>query len=195
MIPPLRPGAAAAHIDIPTLETEHLKLRPWTLADVAPYMAMLSDPGTARFITLDGKPVTNEFAAWGNVAVMAGHWALYGTGMWVIEEKSSGKFAGRAGPWLRSFWPGVEVGVAIPIELRRRGYGLEAMRASVNWTFANFDIDEIIHCCDRENTPMRALLRQLGAQIERPMTLLGRPADLWTMPRSRWFEGKRADAA
>ena len=31
---------------------------------MAPYTAMLSDPGTARFITADGKPVDDEMAGW-----------------------------------------------------------------------------------------------------------------------------------
>jgi hypothetical protein len=37
---------------------------------------MLSDPGTARFITADGKPVTDELVGWRNAAIMAGHWVL-----------------------------------------------------------------------------------------------------------------------
>ncbi len=47
-----------------------------------------------RFITADGKPVTSELNGWRNAAIMAGHWVLHGSGMFVVEEKSSGKFAG-----------------------------------------------------------------------------------------------------
>jgi hypothetical protein len=42
---------------------------------------MLADPGTARFITVDGKPVTDEVIGWCNAALIAGHWALRGAGM------------------------------------------------------------------------------------------------------------------
>ena len=31
---------------------------------MVPYTAMLSDPGTARFITVDGKPVVDEMTGW-----------------------------------------------------------------------------------------------------------------------------------
>ena len=80
MLPPLKAGVTLAQPDGPIIETERLKLRPWCSADVAPNTAMLSDPGTARFIAADGKPVTTELAGWRNAAVMAGHWALHGAG-------------------------------------------------------------------------------------------------------------------
>lgn len=195
MIPPLNAGAALARRDDPSIETARLILRQWSLEDVAPYTAMLSDPGTARFITHDGKPVTNEIIGWANAAIMAGHWALYGAGMWVIQEKSSGKFVGRAGPWLRSFAPGVDVGCALAKEFRGKGYAFEAMGASIDWAFATFDIDHVIHCLDRENKGAEVMLRRLGAQIQSEMQLLGHPADLWITKRSLWFERGRADAA
>ena len=44
----------------PVIETERLILRQWRGADIAPNTAMLADPGTARFITADGKPVTDR---------------------------------------------------------------------------------------------------------------------------------------
>jgi len=43
-------------------------------------------------------PPTSELVGWRNAAVMAGHWALHGAGMFVVEEKSSGNFVGRVGP-------------------------------------------------------------------------------------------------
>ena len=95
MLPPLKPGITLAQPRDPVIETERLKLRRWSGADVAPNTAMLSDPGTARFITADGKPVTDELVGWRNAAIMSGHWVLHGIGMFVVEEKSTGKFAGK----------------------------------------------------------------------------------------------------
>ena len=63
MIPPLKPGAKLLRVDGPVIETARLILRPWRGGDIAPNTAMLSDPGTARFITADGKPVTTRWAA------------------------------------------------------------------------------------------------------------------------------------
>ena len=64
MIAPLRPGVTLAQANGPVIETERLLLRQWQSRDMAPYTAMLSDPGTARFITVDGKPVIDEMTGW-----------------------------------------------------------------------------------------------------------------------------------
>ena len=127
MIAPLRPGAALAQINGPVIETERLILRQWRGADIAPNTAMLADPDTARFITADRKPVTDALNGWRNAAIMAGHWVLYGAGMFVVEEKSSGLFTGRVGPWFPPSWPGFEVGWGIAKEFRGKGYAVDRM--------------------------------------------------------------------
>ncbi|MGB8397945.1 GNAT family N-acetyltransferase [Bradyrhizobium sp.] len=186
MIAPLKPAAALAHIHGPVIETERLLLRPWRGGDIAPNTAMLSDPGTARFITADGKPVTDALVGWRNAAIMAGHWVLYGAGMFVVEEKASGKFTGRVGPWFPPGWPGFEVGWGIAAEFRGKGYALEAAQASIDWVFATFEIDQIIHCIDRENVASQGVARRLGASKVHETDLFGHAADVWVTRRDRW---------
>ena len=60
MIPPLKPGARLLRVDGPVVETARLILRPWCSTDIAANTAMLSDPGTARYITPDGVAITTE---------------------------------------------------------------------------------------------------------------------------------------
>ena len=153
-------------LDGPVLETERLKLRPWREADIAPNTAMLADPASGRFITADGKPVTDAWAGWRNAAIMSGHWVLHGVGMFVVEEKSSGKFAGRVGPWFPPGWPGFEVGWGIAAEFRGKGYAVEAARVAIDWAFATFELEQIIHCIDRENIASQGVARRLGAKAE-----------------------------
>jgi RimJ/RimL family protein N-acetyltransferase len=186
MIPPLKPGATLAQINGPVIEAERLILRPWRSADIAPNTAMLADPVSGRFITADNKPITDAFVGWRNAAIMAGHWALHGIGMFAVEERSSGKYVGRVGPWLPPGWPGFEIGWGIASEFRGKGYAVEAARASIDWAFASFELDRIIHCIDRENTASQGVARRLGAEIEREMDLFGHVADLWVTRREAW---------
>jgi RimJ/RimL family protein N-acetyltransferase len=186
MLPPLKPSVTFARLDNPVIETERLKLRKWCGTDVAPNIAMLSDPGTARFITADGKPVTDELVGRRNAAIMSGHWVLHGVGMFVVEEKSSGKFAGRVGPWFPPGWPGFEVGWGISSEFRGRGYAVEAARASIDWSFATFELNQIIHCIDCENTASQAVARRLGAEKGQEIDLFGHVADVWVTRRDAW---------
>jgi RimJ/RimL family protein N-acetyltransferase len=187
MIAPLKPGAILAQLNGPVIETERLKLRQWREADIVPNTAMLADPVSGRFITADGKPITDAFVGWRNAAIMAGHWLLHGVGMFVVEEKSTGKFAGRVGPWSPPGWPGFEIGWGIASEFRGKGYALEAARASIDWAFATFEIDQVVHCIDRENTASQSVARRLGAGIEREIDLFGKVADLWVTPRDAWI--------
>jgi RimJ/RimL family protein N-acetyltransferase len=186
MIPPLKPGVTLAQLNGPAIETERLKLRMWRESDIEPNTAMLADPASGRFITADNKPITDAFVGWRNAAIMSGHWVLHGVGMFVVEEKATGRFAGRVGPWLPPGWPGFEIGWGIASEFRGKGYALEAARASIDWAFASFELDRIIHCIDRENTASQNVARRLGAEIEREMDLFGHVADLWVTRREAW---------
>jgi RimJ/RimL family protein N-acetyltransferase len=184
MIAPLKPGVTLPAS--PVIETERLLLRQWRGTDVAPNTVMLADPVSGRFITVDGKPVTTELNGWRNAAVMSGHWVLHGVGMFVVEEKSSGKFAGRVGPWFPPGWPGFEVGWGIASEFRGKGFAVEAARASIDWVFATFDLDRICHCIDRENIASQGVARRLGAQLDGEVDLFGHVADVWVTQRDAW---------
>ena len=75
--------------------------------------------------------------------------------MFAVEEKSSRRYIGRVGPWCPPGWPGFEVGWGIDRAYRGKGYAVEAARASIDWVFATFEIDEIIHCIDSRNAPSK----------------------------------------
>jgi len=186
MIPPLKRDATLPRPDWPGIETQRLILRQWRGSDIATNTAMLGDPQSARFITPDRKPVTEPMAGWRNAAIMAGHWVLHGFGMFVVEEKASGKFAGRVGPFYPPVWPGFEVGWGIAAEFRGRGYAVEAAKAAIDWSFSIFELDEIVHCIDPENVASQAVARRLGATQEGETMLLGHAVDLWVTRRSAW---------
>jgi RimJ/RimL family protein N-acetyltransferase len=186
MIAPLRPGVTLAQTGGPVIETARLKLRQWRSADIAPYTAMLADPPTARFITVDGKPVVDEMTGWRHAVVMAGHWSLHGAGMFAVEEKSSGKFIGRVGPWFPPGWPDFEIGWGITKDAQGKGYAVEAARASIDWAFATFEIARVIHCIDRENSMSQGVARRLGAEKDGEIELFGHVADLWVTSRDKW---------
>jgi RimJ/RimL family protein N-acetyltransferase len=118
---------------------------------------------------------------------MSGHWALHGFGMFVVEEKASGSYVGRVGPWCPPRWPGFEVGWGIARQFRGKGYATEAARASILWVFENLEVDRIVHCIDPENTASRAVAERLGASMEGQAELFGHAVDLWVTARGLWY--------
>ena len=176
---------AMARLNGPMIETKRLILRTWRESDIVPNTAMLSDPGTARYITADGKPV-NELNGWRNATIMSGHWLLHGYGMFVVEEKATGKFVGRVGPWYPPTWPGFEVGWGIAKEFRGKGYATEATCASIDWVFENLAVDRIVHTIKPDNTASQSVAQRLGATNEGQADVFGNIVDVWVTARERW---------
>jgi len=77
------------------------------------------------------KPVVDDMTGWRHAVVMPAL-VLHGAGMFVVEEKASGKFAGGSDRGRRRL-PGFEVGWGIAKEFRGKGFAVEAARASIDW--------------------------------------------------------------
>lgn len=169
----------------PTLETPRLTLRPWRPDDIDPFAAMMAEPETARFITLDGKP-QDRAQSWRIMAMIVGHWQLRGHGMFVVEEKATGAFVGRAGPWMPEGWPGFEIGWAVSLAYRGKGYATEAAYFAGLWAFETLKLERVISLINVANEPSQKVAVRLG---ERPLheTLhAGMPHVVWGAERSEW---------
>ena len=128
-------------LEVPTIETARLVLRPHRLDDFAAASAMWSDPAVTRFI--GGRPFTEE-ETWSRLLRYAGHWQLLGYGYWVIEQKATGAFIGEIGfaDYHRDLKPSLdgapECGWALIPSAHGQGYATEAVRAVVAWGDQHF---------------------------------------------------------
>jgi hypothetical protein len=119
---------------------------------------------------------------WRHAIVMAGHSRCRRRH---VRGRESREICRRVGPWFPPAWRALRSAGAS----RRNsaaGCAVEAARASIDWAFANFDLDRIIHCIDSENTASQGVARRLGAQKDREIELFGHVADLWVTPRDAW---------
>lgn len=170
----------------PVLETPRLILRGWRPEDIAPHSAMLADEDTARFITARGRAL-DEAEAWNETAWLIGHWQMLGCGMFVIEERSTGAFAGRAGPLRPPPWPAFEIGWSLASWARGKGYATEAARAAIAWSFENFPLDRIISIIDPRNVASRRVAERLGERrTGKLFTPFRDPCDVWEICREDW---------
>jgi RimJ/RimL family protein N-acetyltransferase len=115
-----------------TLETERLIMRMWRDADFEEYAELCADPEVMRYL---GGKVFDRTEAWRQMASMIGHWYLRGYGIWAVEEKVSGRLAGRIGCINPEGWPGFEVGWTLKREFWGKGYATEAGRRALEYGF------------------------------------------------------------
>ncbi len=170
---------------VPVLQTERLTLRGWMERDFDPFAAMMAHPAAARFLTVNQQPMDRQ-TAWRAMATFIGHWALRGHGMFVIEERATGAFLGRAGPWAPEGWVGFEIGWALTPAAWGFGYATEAARAAGDWAFAAFDLPEVVSLIHVDNVRSQAVARRLGETPGAATLHAGMPHIVWRASNAAW---------
>ena len=127
-------------VEVPTLETERLRLRPYRVDEFETYALMWTDPAVVRFI--GGVPFSRE-ASWTRFLRQIGLWHYLGFGFFAIEEKATGAFVGECGfhDLRRTVVPSLEgtmeTGWALTAPFQGKGLAEEAVRAAIGWADRN----------------------------------------------------------
>jgi RimJ/RimL family protein N-acetyltransferase len=145
------------------LETERLVMRMWRESDFDEYAELCADPEVMRFL---GGKAFDRTEAWRQMASMIGHWYLRGYGIWAVEEKESGRLAGRIGCINPEGWPGFEVGWTLRREFWGKGYATEAARRALEYGFHDLDRPHIISLIHPENRASIRVAERLGETLE-----------------------------
>jgi RimJ/RimL family protein N-acetyltransferase len=159
------------YLEIPTLETERLTLRPFRENDLTGFWELSQDPEVVRFVSDRRVPTVQE--TWRAIAGWIGHWALRGYGQWAIEERASGRIIGRTGIINPAEWPGPEVGYLLGRGWWGRGYATEAAGAAMDWGFAQRGFPDLISLIDPDNHASIAVATRLGESLRGEVDLLG----------------------
>ena len=172
---------------IPQLQTDRLLLRGLRQEDLDAYARFMADPEVTRYMV--GDPLTRT-DAWRSLAVMIGHWALRGYGMWAVERKSDGAFVGRVGLWNPEGWPGLEVGWTLGREFWGQGYATEAARAAMDFAFLTQGISRLLSVIDSRNRASQRVAERLGETCgeEHVIEFQGRrfTTNIWSISREDW---------
>jgi RimJ/RimL family protein N-acetyltransferase len=176
-------------LEIPTIETERLRLRGWREDDLDIYAEMMADPDVMRFL---GGPLA-RIDAWRSLASAVGHWVLRGFGLWAVERKEDGVLIGRVGVQRPEGWPGTEVGWTLDRRYWGNGYATEAAKASLDYGFRTTSLPKLISLIDPENQASQRVAERLGETKSSTVTLtLNKETfttDIWEITRDRWSGG------
>lgn len=147
------------------IETERLILRKIDPErDFDEWAYSMADENTVRY--LGTKPMSRA-EAWRSMAGAIGHWTIRGYGFFSLENKETGEWVGRVGPWYPEGWPGPEVGWTISPRHLRRGYATEAARAAISYAFDTLGWDSLIHCILEGNEASMGVAEKVGSSLLR----------------------------
>lgn len=160
------------------LETERLRLRRLTHADVDNLFALDSDPAVMRYLS-GGTPTPRAVIAREILPRCLSYYERYdGYGVWAAIEKASGDFLG----WF-SFHPhddGNLSEIALGYRLRRaawgKGYATEGARALIRTGFTALGAERVIATAYQDNRASRRVMEKAGLTLARTFRLT--PADL-----------------
>lgn len=170
-----------------TLETPRLLLRPLAPEDFESFAATMASPDVARFLTLDGLPLS-RMNAWRSFAGIIGHWTIRGYGFFSVREKTTGRWVGRVGPWNPEGWPQIECGWSIDPAFWGKGYAPEAATAAIDWIFAERPaLDRIISLIAPANANSQAVARKIGEANTREIFMIEKiEVEIWAVSRADW---------
>jgi RimJ/RimL family protein N-acetyltransferase len=163
------------------LETDRLILRMFRSEDFDAYARLCADPEVMRFL---GGKTFERIEAWRNMASIIGHWHLRGYGHWAVEEKASGRLAGRIGFMNPEGWPGFELGWTLAREFWGRGYATEGAQRALEYGFRELDRNHIISLIHPDNKASIRVAERLGEKLEGKTDLLGTEVLIYGIDRT-----------
>ncbi len=158
------------------IETERLRLRPFTEDDAAFALELVNDPAWVRFIGDRG--VRTLADARGYIGKTLTHYAQRGFGAYVVERKSTGELVGNCGLFKREGLTGVDLGFAFLERFRGQGYALEAATAVLALARDRFGLKRIEAYTVAYNLRSIGLLEKLGLKLERTIRMPGDREDV-----------------
>ena len=170
-----------------TLETSGLRLRMFRQADFDAYADMLADPEVVRYL-FQGQPLPRP-EAWRHMAMLLGHWKLLGFGPWAVEERASGEFVGRIGPFCPAGWPGLELTWTIRRQSWGQGYATEGARVALAYVFQQMARDRVISLIRPQNAASIRVAEKIGQRLQDRIEFGGGEALVYGIRREEWPEG------
>lgn len=149
------------------IETERLLLRPFTPADIDPFLRLRSDPVFMRYMPFElatRADIERSVASRMELTRFAGK----DSGLALaVELAGGGAFIGDV--LLFHYDPAVrtaELGFSLDPAQHGKGYATEAARALLRWGFAAGELHRVVARCDARNTASARALQRLGFRPE-----------------------------
>lgn len=147
-------------MNIPTLTTPRLTLRPFTEADVDPLYRLLNTGDVFRYFPNPQPPSREKVQK--IIAHQLNHWAERGLGWWAVEPTAQPELIGWAGLEFLPETNETEVAYLLGQAWWGQGFATEAARAALQFGFETHKLETIIALVHPENKGSLRVAEKLG---------------------------------
>ncbi len=155
-------------INIPTLHTERLLLRPFAMEDAEAYAQhVFSVEEVMRYMSASGAMPLNPLrTARDYIVERNDQWQQMGFGAWAVVEKATDTFMGHAGLFVIEKTDVIEVGYTLGKRFWGKGYATEAAREVLRYGFHVKEMTEIVAVAFPQNTASLRVMEKLGMRSQ-----------------------------
>jgi ribosomal-protein-alanine N-acetyltransferase len=174
-------------MNIPTLTTARLILRPLAKEDVAPLHRLWAEEGVMRYFPNPAPPSRERVERM--VSASLEHWAAHGFGWWAVVLGETGELMGRSGLWYLPETEEVEIDFLLGKPFWGQGYATEAGQADLYYGFERLGLERIIGLVHPENLASQRVLEKLGLTFVEQRHYFGIECYRYLIERSRYEPG------
>jgi RimJ/RimL family protein N-acetyltransferase len=172
-------------MDIPTLRTSRLLLRPWMPEDADRLLAILQETDILRYFPCTAS-WPREKVDW-YIAHHLSHWQERGCGHWAVVTPADGQVVGWNGLEFLPETGETEVAYLLCCEVWGHGYATEAAQAALHFGFTNCSLDKIIGLTHPENTASQRVLEKCGMALIDRQVYFGMTLCRYRVEREEFF--------
>ena len=150
-----------------SIETERLRLVPWSDVYSDRFADLCADAEAMRFITR-GRPLP-RVAVDEILRRTPAMWEQHGFGPWAALEKGTGRWIGRIGLNLLHDWPGAdkwEVGFELVPAAWGQGYATEGARRTIRFAWNETPLMRIISVTVPDHLASRRVMEKSGMSLQ-----------------------------
>jgi RimJ/RimL family protein N-acetyltransferase len=158
-------------MDIPTIKTPRLRLRPWMPDEADTWFNILQEDGILRYFPNPKPPPREKADAY--IAHHQAHWKERGYGHWAIVTPEDGQVVGWNGLEYLPELDETEVAYLLSRRVWGRGYASEAARAAIQFGFEIAGLEQIIGLVHPDNIASISVLEKCGLRFADRIALWG----------------------
>ena len=172
-------------MNIPTIQTPRLMLRPWAATDAEAWFSMLQEEGILRYFPDSRPPPREEADAY--ILRHREHWDKRGYGHWAVVTPDNGEVVGWSGLEHLPELDETEVAYLLSKRVWGRGYASEAASAAIRFGFESIGLAQIIGLVHRDNIASISVLEKCGLRFSDRVTLWGMELSRYRIQRTDYL--------